>query len=96
MEILFVVVVIAVLAAIAIPRITDTVGDAKANACDSNVANLNTQIEMYHFKTGKWPSKNMKELNVADYFPDGLPKCPVDGKAYAMDATSHRVKYHSH
>lgn len=93
-EILFVVVVIGILAAIVIPRLTTTTATAKENACDANKANINTQIEKYYFDTGSWPSEDLSEMvppTTYDYFPDGLPTCPVSGSAYEMNTTTHRV-----
>ena len=93
-EILFVIVVIGILAAIVIPRLTNTATQAKENACDSNKANINTQIERYYFNTGTWPSTDLSEMiptTTYDYFPDGLPTCPVVTGAYQMDGTTHRV-----
>lgn len=95
-EILFVIVVVAILAAIVIPRLTTTQETAKQNACDANVANINTQIERYYFDTGSWPSQDLDEMTPPDsydYFPDGLPTCPVTpSESYEMDSTTHRVK----
>ena len=51
-EILFVVIVIAILAAIAIPRIVTTTATAKQNACWANIAIMNTQIEQYRLDNG--------------------------------------------
>ena len=33
---------------------------------------------------------------VDDYFPDGLPTCPVDGTSYTLDATTHFLVGHDH
>lgn len=95
-EILFVIVVIAILAAIIIPRLTSTQATAKQNACDANVANINTKIEQYYFDTGEWPSTNLTEMKPPtsyDYFPDGVPVCPVTtSEIYQMNATTHRIQ----
>lgn len=93
-EILFVVVIIGILAAIVIPRLTTTADTAKENACDANMAHINTQIEIYYFNEGSWPATDLDEMTPPDsydYFPDGLPTCPVSGSAYEMDTTTHRV-----
>ena len=96
-EILFVIVVIAILAAIVLPRLTETATQARENACDANVANINTQIERYYFKEGIWPSQSLIEMTPDatpanyDYFPDGLPTCPVSEEAYEMSTVTHRV-----
>ena len=31
-----------------------------------------------------------------DYFPNGLPACPVDGSSYKLDGGTKRVKDHNH
>lgn len=94
-EILFVIVVIAILAAIVLPRLTETATQARENACDANIANINTQIERYYFNTGSWPSADLNEMlppTTYDYFPDGLPTCPVTpAETYNMSTTTHRV-----
>lgn len=95
-EILFVIVVLAIIAAIVIPRLTTTQATAKQNSCDANIANINSQIERYYFDTGTWPSQNLTEMVPAttyDYFPDGLPTCPVtSSETYQMNATTHRIQ----
>lgn len=88
-EILFVVIVIAVLAAIALGRIATTTATAKANACKANQAIMNTQIEQYRLENGAWPSALSDVTGDTDYFPDGEPECPSGG-TYSMDA-NHRV-----
>lgn len=84
-EILFVVIVIAVLAAIALGRIATTTGAAKANACKSNQAIMNTQLEQYRLDNGAWPANLAVVTGSTTYFPDGAPTCP-EGGTYSMDA----------
>jgi len=97
LEVLFVVIVIAILAAIIIPRILLTQMTAKRNACKANVAFINKQVELYYFNTGSWPSEYMEEMippTSYDYFPDGLPSCKVSpGSRYSLYSgeLSHRV-----
>ena len=98
-EILFVVAVIAILAAVVTPRLLRTADEARGAACDANMANINTQIERYYFEEGSWPSQDLDEMTPPDsydYFPDGLPNCPVaehagTGGTYEMNMTTHRV-----
>ncbi len=97
-EILFVIVVIGILAAIVIPRLTTTAKTAKINACNANVANINTQIERYYFEEGEWPSSDLSEMlppDSYDYMPDGLPICPY-ADAYVFDVIPHRITVHDH
>ncbi|MFH1776088.1 MAG: prepilin-type N-terminal cleavage/methylation domain-containing protein [Candidatus Omnitrophota bacterium] len=89
-EVLFVVIIIAVLAAIALGRITTTTATAKANACKANQSIMNTQIEQYRLDTGSWPSGISDVTGSTTYFPDGAPTCPESG-TYSMDAVTYRT-----
>lgn len=91
-EILFVVIIIAVLASITLIRIATTSGQAKANACKANQAIINTQIEQYMLDTGSYPADAdafTALLANTTYFPDGPPTCP-EGGTYSMDTDTHR------
>ena len=99
-ELLLVVLILAALAAIAIPRMVASAKDAKANACKTNVDLMNSQIELYLVKTetaaADFDAAALTALlaNTA-YFPDGAPVCPF-GTAYALSATAHHVVEHTH
>lgn len=97
-ELLVVVLILGALAAIAIPRISQSAETAKINACKTNVNLINSQIELYRANTGKWPT-SLEDLvkESSDYFPDGLPECPF-GKdfPYKLDDKTNRVTGHSH
>jgi type II secretion system protein G len=94
-ELLIVVIILGALAAIAIPRITTSTSDAKANACSTNIDTLNTAIEMYHIDHDAWPTALSDVDANTDYFPDGEPSCPF-GTTYIYNSTTHRVNAHSH
>ena len=53
-EMLLVIVVIGILAAVAIPRFASARKDAQVSACDSNMANINTQWEYQHIQFPDW------------------------------------------
>ena len=96
-EILFVMVVIGILAAIVIPRMLYTTQEAQIAANDANKANINTQVERWYFEKGSWPANDLSDIKADDdYFPDGIPDCPVCGGAYTLDGTTHRVTGHNH
>ena len=96
-EILFVMVVIGILAAIVIPRMLHTTTEAKIAANDANKANINTQVERWYFEKGSWPANDLSDIGADnDYFPDGIPTCPVCDGAYTLDAGTHRVSGHDH
>ncbi len=93
-ELLIVVLILAALAAIAIPRISASATTAKINACSTNVDVINSQIEMFYANTGAWPTALTDVTANTSYFPDGAPACPF-GTAYTMTA-NYRVSAHSH
>ncbi len=94
-ELLIVVLILAALAAIAIPRIIASSTSAKVNACNTNVDVINSQIEMYKANTEGWPSALTDVTADVNYFPDGEPNCPYDATDYTMSA-NYRVPEHGH
>jgi prepilin-type N-terminal cleavage/methylation domain-containing protein len=94
-ELLVVVLILGALAAIAIPRISQSAESAKINACKTNVDLINSQIELYYANEGEWPEDLDDIINDTDYFPDGPPECPF-GKKYSYKAARHRVTEHNH
>jgi len=97
-ELLVVILILGALAAIAVPRISASADNAKKKACATNVDLLNSQIELYHATEGSWPTSLKSLTDDGDYFPDGMPVCPVNAETeYEYDAkTTHRVSPHSH
>lgn len=91
-EVILVVIIVGILAAIVIPRITYTRKQAQIEACNANVAALNSQIELYHVQEGAYPA-NLAGLETADYI-DTVPTCPVNGSAYTY--TANRTGKHTH
>jgi len=91
-ELLIVVVILAALAMIAIPRVSQSATTAKRNACATNIDLINSAIEMYHIDspTSAWPATLATVTGSTTYFPDGAPTCPF-GTAYAWNAATHRV-----
>lgn len=89
-ELLVVVLILAALAAIAVPRITASAQNAKQKACDTNVDIINSAIEMYYADNGSYPSSLTKVTENDDYFPDGAPACPLDGD-YKLSSETKRV-----
>jgi type II secretion system protein G len=93
-ELLIVILILGALAAIAIPRITQSADNAKKNACATNVDLINSQIEMYAANnSGTYPATLQTVTRSTTYFPDGEPNCPF-GTPYVM--TNNRVVSHTH
>jgi len=96
-EVLLVVLIIAVLASIVIPRIAASAKDANVAKCDANRANLIGAIERYAVKNkGAYPTVIGDVLNSTN-FPHGLPVCPYgDAYVYVGDAAGGTVTAHVH
>ena len=89
-EILLVVIIVAILAAIVLPRVMYSAAKARNQACQANIAAINSQIELYHLNTGTWPSTLSVLLGSLTYFPDGSAvTCPV----FAGDSPAHTTNY---
>jgi len=90
-EVLLIVVILGIIAAIAIPRLMASRAQAQEKTCRTNVANINTALEKYYFDTGKYPGDTGAAtftdfLSLTDYFPDGAPVCPSGG-TYSLKTT---------
>lgn len=80
-ELLIVVLILGVLAAIAVPRIIGGTTLAKTNACKINVDVINAQIELYKANNDVYPTLAVLFAD-PNYFPDGPVVCPF-GKSYS-------------
>jgi prepilin-type N-terminal cleavage/methylation domain-containing protein len=93
LELLAVVTILGIIAVVVVPRISVSSGTAKQNAHEQNVAEINSAVERWYFEKGTWPAADLSDIAAdANYFPDGVPTNPVDGSAYALNATTHRVQ----
>ena len=95
-ELLIVVIILAALSAIAIPRISKSAAAAKANVCKANIDIINSTIEMYKVDTGSYPANLITIVTNTSYFPDGVPKCPVDDASYPPALVNNRVDETGH
>jgi prepilin-type N-terminal cleavage/methylation domain-containing protein len=96
MELLAVVVILGVIAAVVLSRVSTGNDKAKEKTCVHNRSEINITVERYYLHTGTWPANDLSDIGAdATYFPDGLPTCPVTGAAYRLDPTTHRVVGHT-
>ncbi len=96
-ELLIVVLILGALAAIAIPRLTQSADTAKRNACATNIDIVNSQIEMYAANNdGSYPSDLATVTDSIIYFPDGAPQCPVADANYPDTMVNNRVDDNGH
>lgn len=82
-ELLVAVVVIGILASMMVPRVVGVMSDAKKKACQANYKSLESALERYYAKEGKYPD-DLASL-IPDYIKE-VPDCPVDSSlAYEND-----------
>ncbi len=92
LELLAVVTILGIIAAIIVPRVAVSSATAKQKVRDHHMATINGAVERYYVDTNTWPANDLSDIGVnANYFPDGLPVNPVDGSAYTLNATTRRV-----
>lgn len=91
MELLAVVTILGIIAAIIVPRVTTSSDTAKAKVHAHNKGSINSAIERYYIENGSWPSADLNEIDVVAYFPDGIPTNPIDDSAYTMNTTTSRI-----
>lgn len=91
-----VVLLISILAAIVLPRFLITAKLAKIQSCEMNRAIINKQVEAYYYLEATWPLDDLEDIKAnVNYFPDGVPTCPVDLTSYVLRATPyHRISGH--
>jgi general secretion pathway protein G len=94
LELMLVVVLISIIASIVMVRISESSDTAKCKACLHNRAELNSAIERYGVSNSSYPTA-LTDLVAPDYFPQGIPVCPVTGGAYSMNSTTYRIDGHT-
>ncbi len=101
-EVLVVVIILAVLATIVVPRIASSTGDAKNAKCSANWSMLIRALELYGANNnGDYPADqtafDADILNEDIYFPHGAPTCPYGSSyTYVNTSGSETVTAHNH
>ena len=88
-EILIVVILLGILAAIIIPQFTDAADEANVSAQDTDVASLQSLVELYRVKEGAYPA-GLADL-VTNNYTRVVPTNPVTGAAYTYTAATGTV-----
>lgn len=89
LELLAVVTILGVIAAIILYRIVGTTDQAKEKVQLHQIAELNMAIEHYYMDNEAWPSA-LTDL-VPTYLPDGIPD-PPQGGTYGINNSTHRAE----
>jgi general secretion pathway protein G len=92
MELLAVVTILGIIAAIIVPRVAVSSDTAKTKVNNHNKATINAAVERWYIEKGTWPANNLSDIGAdTNYFPDGIPTNPINGTAYSLNAATHRV-----
>jgi len=92
LELLAVVTILGIIAAIIVPRVTVSSDTAKQRVRDHHKATINAAVERWYIDKNSWPANDLSDIAAdINYFPEGIPVNPVDSSAYTLNATTHRV-----
>ncbi len=96
-ELMGVIVILGLLAAVILPRVIGESNQAHVSACQTHRGNIEIQVELWMNQKGVWPTSNLSDIGAdISFFPEGLPTCPVDSSAYTIDTLTGRVIGHNH
>lgn len=97
LELLASVVILGVIAALAIGRLSGNSLVARKNACYVNKGAIEMQAQLWYRNKGTWPAANLSDIAVdTSYFAEGLPACPVDATAYTFNSSTGKINGHTH
>lgn len=90
LELMVVVLIIGIIAAIVVPRVSNSTTKAEEKVQAHHISHLNHMVEIYQIENGQWPA-DLTDL-APTYLPDGVPT-PPQGGSYTINATTHRVEH---
>lgn len=91
-ELLAIVTILGIIAAIVVPRLTISKEAALQRADHRNKAEINAAVERWYVERGHWPQDDLKDIGAdVSYFPHGLPTHPLSGSPYVLNPATHRV-----
>jgi general secretion pathway protein G len=92
MELLAVVTILGIIAAIIVPRVITSSDATKTKVMARHKATINAAVERWYIDKGAWPANDLSDIGAdVSYFPDGIPAKPTDGSAYSLNAATHHV-----
>jgi general secretion pathway protein G len=92
LELLAVVTIVGIIAMIVVPRVSVATDTSKSTVDRHSRATINAAIERWFLEKGTWPAADLSDIGTdLNYFPSGLPVSPIDGSAYSMNTSSHRL-----
>jgi len=91
LELLAVVTIMGIIAAVVIPRLTQSTITTKENGELKYRSDLNRAIEEYYFDLGAYPP-DIDSLHTSGYYPTAIPLNPATNAPFEIDGVTHRVK----
>ena len=79
-EIMIVVAIIGLLAAVAIPNLIKARKTAQVNACKSNLRTIEFAIQQWALEKRKRDDSEVSLEDLESYMKDGIPRCPSGGE----------------
>ena len=96
-ELLLAIALLAIVAAAALARYGSYAPEARKHACEVYKGNIEVQCQLWYRNKGALPAANLSDIGAdITYFPEGLPQCPVDGSAFALDPATQKITGHPH
>jgi general secretion pathway protein G len=96
-ELMAVLAILGVLAAIVIPRVNNHQSTSQKAACYANQGDIELQVKLWKRVNGTYPAANLSDIGAnTSYFPSPVPVCPVDGTSYTISTTTGLVIGHAH
>ncbi len=97
MELMTVLAIVGLLATVILPRLFSGGDSGKTAVCHTYKGDIEIQAELWKYNTGAWPAADLSNIGGdLNYFPAGLPTCPVDQTSYTIDTSTGRVIGHNH
>ena len=97
LELTVVVALLGMLATLVLTRVSNQSDASKVSANNVNKGDIEIQAELWLHNTGSWPASDLSDIGAdVNYFPGGVPLCPVDGTPYTIDANTGLVVGHNH
>jgi type II secretory pathway pseudopilin PulG len=92
-EMLAIVTILAIIAAIIVPRVVRSSEAAKMKLNHHNKAVINTAVDRWYVEKGAWPASDLADISAdPQYFPEGLPANPLSTAPYTLNPANHRVE----
>ena len=94
LELIAVVSLVGVVSAIVVMRVnSDDRQQVQQTSASVDLGDIDLQIQLYFRNTGSWPLANLSDIGGdTDYFPNGLPECPVEGMGYRFNVDTRRAE----